>query len=73
MVTYSERTEVKVLNPQSMNCEAKGCKKPAGYLFRTGDGPIQAYCERHADESAKRFGINLPECSERVLRAGWNW
>jgi hypothetical protein len=73
MVTYSERTEVKVLNPQSITCEAKGCEKPAGYLFRTGDGPIEAYCERHANESAKRHGIHLPERCERVLRAAWNW
>ena len=73
MVTYSDRTEVKVLNPQSITCEAKGCEHPAGYLFRTGDGPIKALCEKHSADAAKKLGVALPERFERVLRAGWNW
>ena len=73
MVSYSERTEIKILNPQGIACEAKGCEELAAFLFRTGDGPINAYCELHASQAAVRLGVDLPERSHRVLRAGWSF
>lgn len=66
-----EHPKVKTLNGLTIMCEVQGCGRPAGYLFRTGHGPISVFCELHADESATRFGIELPESSEKVLRAGW--
>ena len=67
----SERPQVKTLNGLTIPCENPGCGQPAGFLFRTGKGPISVYCERHACEVAARLGIELPESVERVLRAGW--
>lgn len=67
----ADRPQVKALNGLTIICEMQGCDQPAGFLFRTGRGPITAFCERHASESAKRQGIRLPEPREKVLRAGW--
>jgi len=52
-----------------MSCEAEGCHAKAGYLFREEDGPIEAFCEVHADESASRAGIPLPTSKITILRA----
>jgi len=73
MVTYSDKTEIKILNPPGIACERHGCEQYAAFLFRTGDGPIEAYCEFHGAEEARKLGISLPERSHRVLRAGWTF
>jgi hypothetical protein len=67
---HPERTQVKSLNGVSMMCEVSGCESSAGYLFRSGNGPIAAYCERHGREAAARQGLRLPERVEKAL-AGW--
>jgi hypothetical protein len=67
----SEHPQVKSLNGLTVACEVPGCGEAAGYLFRTGRGPISVYCETHAAESAEHHGIELPESREKVLRAGW--
>lgn len=67
----AEGPQVKTLNGLNMVCEVHGCGRPAGFLFRTGRGPISALCDYHAAESALRQGIELPEHCEKVLRAGW--
>jgi hypothetical protein len=64
-------TKVKVLNGLTIFCEHQGCEMPAGYLFRTGGGPIAAYCQQHAQEKAPRLGVTLPESVEKALTAGW--
>jgi hypothetical protein len=73
MVSYSERTEIKILNPPAIACEARGCEQLAAFLFRTGEGPINAYCEFHSSEAAGKLGVSLPERSHKVLRAGWSF
>lgn len=67
----NEQPQVKSLNGLTIACEIPGCGRPANYIFRTGHGPITVYCEYHAQESATRQGIELPESREKVLRAGW--
>jgi hypothetical protein len=52
-----------------MICDAESCHAKASYLFREEDGPIAAYCEFHADESASRAGIPLPASKLSILRA----
>jgi len=64
-------TKVKVLNGLTIFCEHAGCEKPAGFLFRTGAGPISAYCREHAQEKAPRAGVTLPEPFEKALTTGW--
>jgi hypothetical protein len=64
-------TKVKVLNGLTIMCEHQGCEKPAGYLFRTGSGPISAYCRDHADEKASCLSVTLPESVQKALSAGW--
>lgn len=66
----AERIQVKRLNGISMMCEVSGCDSPASFLFRSGNGPIAAYCERHGRESASRQGLAVPEPVEKAL-AGW--
>ena len=63
------RTRVKTLNGPVMTCDAKGCHARAAYLFREEEGPITAFCEAHADESASRAGIPLPTSKITLLRA----
>jgi len=63
------RPKVKILNTPTMHCDVPGCGHKAGFLFRTGDGPIQALCESHASESASRYGVPLPKSVVQVLRA----
>lgn len=62
------RTRIKILNGPAMNCDAEGCHAKAAYLFREEDGPIAAFCEVHADESASRAGIPLPTSKITILR-----
>ena len=64
-------TKVKVLNGLTIFCEHRGCEHPAGFLFRTGGGPISAYCLEHAREKAPRVGVTLPESFEKALASGW--
>ena len=72
MTSISERTDITLLGPQGtgIGCEARGCKQPAMFLFRTGEGPIDAFCELHAFETGAKLGISLPERAHRVLHAG---
>jgi len=60
-----------LLNGLTIMCEHQGCEQPAGYLFRTGRGPISAYCRDHGREKAARLGVPLPESIEKALAAGW--
>jgi len=62
------RTRIKILNGPAMSCDAEGCHAKAAYLFREEDGPITAFCEVHADESASRAGIPLPTSKITILR-----
>jgi hypothetical protein len=62
-------TKIKLLNGLTIMCEHQGCDKPAGYLFRTGGGPISAYCRDHAREKASRLDVSLPEPVEKALAA----
>ena len=67
-----ERPEVKTLKGPNIACEIPSCENGASYLFRTGKGPISALCRYHAQESASRQGIDLPDqTAEKVLQAGW--
>jgi len=63
------RTKIKVLNSPSILCDLRGCERKAEFLFRTEGGPISAFCETHAEESASRLGVNLPLSVNKVLRA----
>ncbi len=63
------RTRIKILNGPAMICDAEGCHAKAAYLFREEDGPIAAYCEVHADESACKAGIPLPTSKITILRS----
>lgn len=63
------RTRIKILNGPAMSCDAEGCHAKAAYLFREEDGPIAAFCDVHADESASRAGIPLPTSKITILRA----
>jgi hypothetical protein len=51
-----------------MSCDVAGCHAKAAYLFREEDGPIAAFCDVHADESASRAGIPLPTSKITILR-----
>jgi len=62
------RTRIKILNGPAMSCDAEGCQARAAYLFREEDGPIAAFCDVHADESASRAGIPLPTPKITILR-----
>lgn len=62
------RTRIKILNGPAMSCDAEGCHKKAAYLFREEDGPIAAFCDVHADESASKAGIPLPTSKITILR-----
>jgi len=62
------RTRIQILNNPPMSCDAEGCHAKAAYLFREEDGPIAAFCEVHADESASRAGIPLPTSKITILR-----
>ena len=64
-------TKIKLLNGLTIICEHADCEQPAGYLFRTGGGPISAYCREHAREKAARLDVALPEPVEKALSAGW--
>ena len=70
VATAQPRTKIKVLNSPSILCDLNGCEQKATYLFRTGSGPISAFCERHAEEAAAPTGVVLPMPMVKVLRAG---
>jgi hypothetical protein len=53
-----------------MRCDVPGCGHKAAFLFRTGNGPIQALCDSHAGESASQSGVTLPRSLVQVLRIG---
>jgi hypothetical protein len=53
-----------------MRCDVPGCGRTAGFLFRTGNGPIKAFCDAHASESASKIGVPLPKSVVQVLRMG---
>jgi hypothetical protein len=53
-----------------MRCDVPGCRQKAAFLFRTGNGPIQALCDSHAAESASELGVTLPRSVVHVLRMG---
>jgi hypothetical protein len=74
MTSISKRTEITLLGPQvaGIRCEARGCEQPAAFLFRTGEGPIDAFCELHASETGAKLGVSVPELPRRVLSAGWS-
>jgi hypothetical protein len=74
MTSISDHTEITVLGSRrtGIGCEARGCEQSAAFLFRTGEGPLKAFCELHASETGAKLGISLPVCSYRVLRAGWS-
>jgi hypothetical protein len=63
-------TKIKLLNGTTVYCDSHGCNRKAGYLFRTGEGPIEALCEVHASEAACKIGVPLPESAVQVLRMG---
>ncbi len=66
--TDQRRTRIKILNGPAMSCDAEGCHAKAAYLFREEDGPIAAFCDVHADESASKAGIPLPTSKITILR-----
>lgn len=51
-----------------MRCDGAGCHAKAAYLFRVEDGPIAAFCEAHAHQSATEAGIRLPISKLAMLR-----
>jgi len=63
------RTRIKILNGPAVICDADGCHAKADYLFREEDGPIVAFCDAHARESALKAGISLPKPKAAILRA----
>ena len=63
-------TKVKILRGATIFCQRSGCGREASYLFRSGQGPIAAYCELHAEREANRIGVDLPADKERLLHAG---
>lgn len=70
-VVREHPTKVKVLNGLTIMCEHQGCEMAAGYLFRTGSGPISAYCRDHAREKAVHLSVVLPDTVRKALSAGW--
>ena len=50
-------------------CDTAGCHAKAAYLFRVEDGPIAAFCEAHAHQSATAAGIRLPISKFTTFRA----
>jgi len=65
------QTDIKILRGVTIYCQKNGCGQPATHLFRSGKGPICAYCERHAEEESSRIGLPLPMDKAKVLHAGW--
>jgi hypothetical protein len=63
------RTRIKILNGPAMICDAAGCHAKAAYLFRVEDGPIQAFCGVHGNESATEAGVRLPVSRFTTFRA----
>jgi hypothetical protein len=63
---------VKILGTNgAVMCEVMNCERSADFLFRTGAGPISAFCGLHAVEAARKFGIALSNTSEGRSRYSW--
>jgi len=60
-------TKIKILRGVSIFCQAIGCSREATHIFRTGTGPIAAYCELHSEVEADRIGLDLPMDKDRLL------
>jgi hypothetical protein len=59
-------TKIKILRGANIFCQSSGCGREATHLFRSGTGPITAYCELHAEMEAERIGIDLPMDRDRL-------
>jgi hypothetical protein len=68
-VTEPARAEakIKLLRGVTVFCQRSGCGREATHLFRSGAGPIAAYCELHAEVEADRIGVDLPTDRDRLL------
>jgi hypothetical protein len=65
-------TSVKILGTTTaVMCGTMNCTQPARFLFRTGAGPISAYCAPCASASAQRLGVELPDPVKRETRITW--
>jgi hypothetical protein len=60
-------TKIKLLRGVTVFCQRIGCGREATHLFRSGTGPVAAYCELHAEVEADRIGVDLPLDRERLL------
>ena len=61
MAAPRQHIEVKVLSESVFPCDRKECGNHAHFLFRSGRGPITAYCDTHAERESVRLGVALPE------------
>jgi hypothetical protein len=69
MAAPKQHIDVKVLNESVIFCDRQNCGNRAHFLFRSGRGPITAYCDAHAEGEAARIGVTLPEdVMETLLR-----
>lgn len=62
-------TKIKLLRGVTIFCQTSDCGRKATYLFRSGKGPIAAYCELHAELEADRIGKDLPLDTEQLLES----
>jgi hypothetical protein len=60
-------TRIKILRGATFFCQRSGCGREATHLFRSGTGPITAYCELHAEMEADRIGVDLPMDRDRLI------
>jgi hypothetical protein len=74
MTSTKKHTEITLLGAHGngIGCDAAGCGQYAAFLFRIGDGPIEALCALHASEAGVKRGISLPKHPHRVLAAQGN-
>jgi hypothetical protein len=70
MAAPRQHTDVKVLNESVIFCDRQECGNRAHFLFRSGRGPITAYCDTHAEREAVRLGVPLPEDIMETLVRG---
>jgi hypothetical protein len=70
MAAPRQHIEVKVLSESAIPCDRQNCDNRAHFLFRSGRGPITAYCDTHAEREAVRFGVALPEDIMETLMRG---
>ena len=67
----TDAPQIKLLGSPSVVCQDENCGTAALFLFRSGKGPIAAYCELHARKVAALFRLELPERPMKRIRAGW--